>query len=65
MNQNERAEAVWKGTFLKDRVEGLLIVQLWNVGNFYAEVFYNPELNEIANIRGFKNSRLTEPYLSN
>jgi len=36
---NERAEAVWRGTFLGDRCEGECCVQLYSLPDFYVEVF--------------------------
>jgi hypothetical protein len=63
MTISEKAAAVWEGTFIGDRPEADLFVQLYNLGTFYAEVFYNQQLNEIVKVRGFKSTRLLEPYL--
>jgi len=63
MTKNEKLAAVWEGTFIGDRPEGQLFVQLYNMGTFYAEVFYNQEINEIVKARGFKTTKLVEPYL--
>jgi hypothetical protein len=63
MTIQEKAAAVWEGTSIGDRPEGNLFVQLYNMGTFYAEVFYDQELNEIVKVRGFKSTKLIEPYL--
>lgn len=63
MTLTEKASAVWQGTFIGDRPDGELFVQLYNLGAFYAEVFYNQQTNEIVKIRGFKSTPLIEPYL--
>ena len=63
MTLPENVAAVWEGTFIGDRQEGDLSVQLYNLGTFYAEVFYNAEINEIVKVRGFKGTKLIEPYL--
>ncbi|MCQ6957244.1 hypothetical protein [Mucilaginibacter aquariorum] len=63
MTLPEKAATVWEGTFIGDRPEGELFVQLYNMGTFYAEVFYNREINEIVKVRGFKSTKLIEPYL--
>ncbi|QHS56551.1 hypothetical protein GWR56_13740 [Mucilaginibacter sp. 14171R-50] len=63
MTLNEKADAVWEGMFIGDRVESNLRVQLYCVGNFYAEVYYESQGNDIIKIRGFTTTRLIEPYL--
>ena len=64
MSINEKATAVWEGTFIGDRAEGDIKIQLYNMGTFYAEVFYDQHVNAIINVRGFKSTKLIEPYLS-
>jgi hypothetical protein len=63
MTIHEKASSVCEGTFIGDLPEGELFVMLYNMGTFYAEVFYNQEINEIIKIRGFKSTELLQPYL--
>jgi hypothetical protein len=65
MTLKEKAAAVWEGTFIGDRAENNFKIQLYSMGNFFAEVFYNQDLNEIVTVRGFKTTRLIDPYLKN
>jgi hypothetical protein len=53
MSMNDQAEAVWKGTFLGDRNDGIFTVQLFSLGSFYVEVFYNAEINKIERLTSF------------
>jgi hypothetical protein len=45
LSEPEQATAIWQGTFLADRKENDLIVRLYSLNNFYAEVFYNAHTN--------------------
>lgn len=40
---NEKAEAVWLGTFLADREEDGFRIQLYSLPGCYVEVFYDAE----------------------
>lgn len=62
--ENEKAEAVWQGSFLADREENGLIVQLHAVSGFYVEVFYDPAANKILSFRSFTNKQSLVPYLA-
>lgn len=63
MSLNEKANAAWEGTFIGDKHEGNLMVQVYNLGTFYAEVFYKPKINEIVNVRGVESIEIIEPLL--
>ena len=63
LNDHLKAEAVWQGTFLDNRGEDQFKVQLYSLGNFYVEVFYEKQNNEIVRIRSFRTTRLLAPYL--
>jgi phage gp29-like protein len=65
MNTQEKADAIWQGQYISSRIDGESTVQLYNLGSFYAEVFYDAKSNEIKKIRAFKTTQLIEPYLSN
>jgi hypothetical protein len=63
LSDDEKAAAVWAGTFLGDREENGLRVQLYGVGAFYVEVFYDGLANRILRFRAFKTYDLLAPYL--
>ena len=61
---NKRAELVWKhGRFLALRQEGDCRVALYDLREFFAEVWYAQEGNEILLVRGFRDPGMLEPYL--
>jgi len=64
LNTNEKAEAVWKGTFLADRRDGGLTVQLYRLDAFYVEVFYHAGSNQIVEFRSFSSNNQLAPYLA-
>jgi hypothetical protein len=64
LNDIDQANAVWdNGTHLGTRVEEGQSVLLYNVCDFYVEVFYSNGLNEITQLKAFKTTKLLEPYL--
>jgi hypothetical protein len=52
-----------QGQFLAVRQSGDCRVCLYTMGNFWAEVWYQAENNQIALVRGFKSQACLEPYL--
>jgi hypothetical protein len=54
LDEAEKAEAVWKGTFLSNRVEGNLTVQLYDLGSFMVEVYYDGSSNKILRFNAFR-----------
>ncbi|WP_214072622.1 hypothetical protein [Mucilaginibacter sp. dw_454] len=64
LTETEKAEAVWQGSFLADREENGLIIQLHAVSTFYVEVFYDPAANKILSFRSFTSKHLLTPYLA-
>jgi hypothetical protein len=64
MTDTEKGNAVWGGTFLADRFENDLTIQLYAVSNFYVEVFYDPQANQIVGFRAFNTKNLLVPYLA-
>ena len=63
MDQAEQYEAVWKGTFLGDRREDGLWVQCYSLGNFYVEVYYDADTNQLTRLRSFSKIEQLTPYL--
>jgi hypothetical protein len=64
LNETEQAEAIWQGTFLADREENGLIIRLYSLNSFYAEVFYNAHTNKILRLRVFNTINELAPYLA-
>ena len=63
LDLNGRAEAAYAGAYLADRRDGECMVQLYGQGDFYIELFYHRQRNEILQVRGFKRLHLLAPYL--
>jgi|GEM_PF-803502 hypothetical protein len=63
LSLNEQADVLWKGSYLGDRIEDAITVQLFSISNFYAELYYDHCRNEIVRIRPFKSRELLDPYL--
>lgn len=60
-----RLEIVWEhGTFIAQRGRRGYRIELYCIGNFFAEVWANPETNIIGLIRGFNSNKALEPYAS-
>lgn len=59
----EQIEKASKGEFLDDRDAGPYIVLLFNVGSFYAEIFYHDKKCKVSHIKLYKTVRVLEPYL--
>ncbi len=64
LTETEKADAVWQGSFLADREENGLMVQLYAVESIYIEVFYDPLANKILSFRSFTSKHLLVPYLA-
>ncbi|RVU03147.1 hypothetical protein EOD41_04235 [Mucilaginibacter limnophilus] len=64
LNQEEKAEAVWRGTFLADRIADGCRIQLYSLSGCYVEVFYDPQSNKITDFRAFTGNQFLVPYLA-
>lgn len=64
MDDDGKAALVWTGSFLGDREENGLRVQLYSIDNFYVEVFYDGTANKILRFRAFKSTNQLTPYLA-
>jgi hypothetical protein len=61
---SERAELVWQhGRLLATRDHMGCSVVLYKMAEFFAEVWYSPEDNQIALVHGFRSPELLEPYI--
>lgn len=56
---------IWdNGEHLMLRMEpNQIVVNLYDCGEFFAEVFFDQEKNELVSQRAFRNVKLLEPYL--
>jgi hypothetical protein len=64
LDEAEKAAVILRGDFLADREENGLIVQLYRVGSFYGELYYDPLANKILRWRAFEGIRQVGPYLA-
>jgi hypothetical protein len=62
LDDQERAEAVWKGNFIAAREEGEYRVIIYKLETFFVEVYYHKPLNSIQKLRPFKTTRRLAPY---
>jgi hypothetical protein len=63
LTKTEKAKAVWKGKLLANREEDNYNILLFNLGDFYVEVFYNANENKIVKFKSFTTFSQLEPYL--
>jgi len=60
-----RLEIVWAhGTLLAHRGRRGYRIELYDMGNFFAEVWSNPQTDYISLIRGLDSKRALEPYVT-
>ena len=64
LSEPEKADAIMRGNFLADREENGLIVRLYSVGNFYAEVTCDPLANKILRYCASEGTQQLAPYLA-
>jgi hypothetical protein len=63
LDLNEQAECIWQGTCLAMRSEPGHKILLYRLHDFYAEVFYDEQQNEIVRIKGFRANSNLVPYM--
>lgn len=64
LDVGQQAEYVWQGKYVDTRSEGDYRILLYNLGDFYAEVFYSIQENQISRIKGFKAISHLAPYVN-
>jgi hypothetical protein len=64
MNDQQRGEATFANECLGDRQENGQPIQLYRIGEFYVEVFYDPIANQITRFRPFTTNELLIPYIN-
>lgn len=67
LNEQQRANRLWKeGTYLDlSRKTEKLIVDLYGIGDFYVEVFFDSFSEELLYVKPFYNLERLSPYLEN
>jgi hypothetical protein len=64
LSENEQAETLWEiGVYLTEREDRLFKYALYQIDNFYVEVWYHKEFNAIQRLRSFSSTIQLEPYL--
>ena len=63
LSYKEKTEAVLTGTFLAARSDERCYVKLYNVFNFYVEIFFDNRSHLIIHFRAFHDTLLILPYL--
>lgn len=63
-SKEEQAAYTWEfGTFLATRLLGKHIINLYQVDDFYAEVWYAPEKKSVYGVKSYSSDRCFAPYL--
>lgn len=63
LDYTRKTEAILKGIFLAARMTGTHLVKLYNVSNFYVEVYFHNRSRLITSFRAFDQTALVLPYL--
>jgi hypothetical protein len=63
LGETEKAILMREGVFIIDRKDGEFNVELYNLGEFFVEIFYNTNENKVTSLKPFKTKRFLEPYL--
>ncbi|WP_299757973.1 hypothetical protein [uncultured Pontibacter sp.] len=60
-----RLEIIWAhGNFIANRGRRGYRIALYDLGSFFAEIWYNPENDYISLVRGFSSKKALEPYIN-
>ncbi|HTE01448.1 MAG TPA: hypothetical protein VK668_19310 [Mucilaginibacter sp.] len=63
LSENDKGEEVFNSSFLGNREEGGIKVQLYSLEDFYVEVYYDPVNNRILRFRAFKRLHILAPFI--
>jgi hypothetical protein len=64
LSEAKQTDVIWEnGTFLDRRSEGFYNVLLFQIDDFYTEVYYHSHFNVIIKIESFSDTDRLEPYL--
>lgn len=64
LDEAGKAALILQGDFLAEREENGLTVQLYTVGAFYGELWFDPHANKILRWRAFEGTQGLAPYLA-
>ena len=64
LDENEKYEAMWEGVHIDERDDPEHWVLLYQLGDFYVEVFYHKASNVIVKYTAFRNTERLKPYLN-
>lgn len=64
LDEVQQAKATWTGAHISQREDQEHIILLYQLQNFYVEVFYNKRFTCIKKFRPFISTEHLEPYLS-
>jgi hypothetical protein len=62
--EEQQMAVLTKGTFLAERRDAPLRMMLYDMGDFYVEVFFLSRYNKVAWFNGFDDIEKLEPYLA-
>lgn len=63
LDEMEQAEVVWDGALIGDRQDDVYNILLYQIDNFYVEVYYHKEHEVIKKLRSFSSTEQLQPYL--
>jgi len=63
LNEAKKIEAVLNATFLAERQTEQHYVCLYNLDNFYIELYFDDRTHEITKFRAFEHTLFVMPYL--
>jgi hypothetical protein len=64
LSESEQETTTLNGTFLADREENGLVVQLFSLNTYYIERWYDPVANRILRHRAFAGTARLVPYIA-
>ena len=65
LNDFDKGEALWEyGVHLSERFDDLCGYLLYQINDFYVEVTYNVDANQISKFTSFKTETKLQPYLN-
>ncbi|MFI5163317.1 MAG: hypothetical protein ACHQHN_18705 [Sphingobacteriales bacterium] len=64
LDDNAKADAAWRGSFLADREENGLAIQLYAIDSFFVELLYDAGANKILSFHSFTTKNLLGTYLA-
>ena len=63
LNDDEKANAIWDGTYIGGRQDDEHNILLYQIDSFYVEVYHHKQQNKITRFRSFTTTELLQPYL--